>query len=181
MTVDEIQRSMSAAELLSGYGVKIRRGMCSFPFHGEDKHPSMKVYKDGVHCFTCGFHGDIFAIYQELEHCDFKTAFKALGGEYSGNRQTRTMRNDSFSRQKAERERKAAAEREFYRALTTAMLMCSMADDACEIFSDNWAYLVDKRDWLAYCYDLKYIERKEINEIDVYRVSREVRRRFFAV
>jgi P4 family phage/plasmid primase-like protien len=28
---------------------------CVNPTH-EDKHPSMMVYKDGIHCFSCGFH-----------------------------------------------------------------------------------------------------------------------------
>jgi len=182
MTVEEIKRDLPMPKLLEQYGIKIRRGnMCSCPFHGADKHPSMKVYKDGVKCFTCGFSGDVFGFYQEMEHCDFKTAFKALGGGYSNNENTRRMRHDAFARKKAERERREAEEKRFFLTLTEAMGMCDMADDACEIFSDDWAYLIQARDWLNYCYELKFIEGKEINEIDVYRKCREVRRRFLAI
>ena len=181
MTSEEIKRDIPMATLLDQYGIKIRGGMCSCPFHGQDRHPSMKVYKDSVHCFACGFHGDIFAVYQELNNCDFKTAFKALGGAYDGKVATRQMRKQEFVRRKSDRERKEAAEKEFLKLITETMTMCSLADQACEIFSDNWTYLVDKRDWINYCYELKYIERKEINEIDVYRACREIRRRFFAL
>lgn len=182
MTVDEIKASLTMPQLLDRYGIKIRHNMCSCPFHGKDRRPSMRVYKDGVHCFACGFNGDIFTVYQALENCDFKTAFKNLGGDYGDGRQsTRTMMSNEFARRKAERERKETAEKDFRKQLTFAMDLCSLADDACEIFSDNWTYLVDKRDWLNYCYELKYIEGKEINEIDVIRVCREIRRRFFAI
>lgn len=181
VTSEEIKRNLPMPTLLGRYGIKIRGGMCSCPFHGKDRHPSMKVYRDSVHCFACGFHGDIFTVYQELNNCDFKTAFKALGGEYGGQAKTRTMRKQEFVRQKTEKEKKEEAEREFFLRITEAMGMCSLADEACEIFSDNWTFLVNKRDWLNYCYERKYIEGKEINEIDVNRVCREIRRRFLAI
>jgi hypothetical protein len=28
----------------------------------EDVNPSCKVYPDGVHCFSCGFHADVYAL-----------------------------------------------------------------------------------------------------------------------
>lgn len=72
-------------DIVNKYGVSVKiNGMCCCPFHGE-KHPSMKIYKDSYHCFVCGKHGDIFTFIQEMDHCDFKTAFYLLGGEYGDN------------------------------------------------------------------------------------------------
>ena len=159
---------------------------------GRENKPSCYVYcrRDNdkveygrVHCFTCGFHGDIFDVYREFEKCDFKTAYKALGGKYETPKYkaTHSLKISAYERERAEQKAKEEAEHKFFLRLTMAMEMCRRADEACEIFSDNWTYLVNQRDWLNYCYELKYIEGKEINEVDVDRVSREVRRRFFAV
>lgn len=83
MTVDEIKHTYSMREIVERYGIQIKRdGMCSCPFHGKDRKPSMKIYKDSYFCFTCHNSGDIFTFIQKMDNCDFKTAFYSLGGEY---------------------------------------------------------------------------------------------------
>ena len=184
MTVEEIKDRISAEEMLNRFDVQVNRHkMAHCPFHGEDKKPSMKVYPSRAHCFACGFDGDIFAIYMQFMKCDFKTAYKALGGAYETNtdKVSRKLKIDAYAREKAEKEAKQEAEHKFYILLRQAIEMCRLADQACEVFSDDWKYLIDRRDWLEYIYDLKYIEEQEVNEIDVVRVCREVRRIFFAV
>ena len=42
----------------------------------------MKIYKDSYYCFGCGATGDIFTFVQNMDNCDFKTAFTILGGTY---------------------------------------------------------------------------------------------------
>lgn len=59
-----------------------RAGFISCPFHKGDREASMKLYEDSYYCFGCGAKGDIFSFVQEMEHCDFKTAFYSLGGTY---------------------------------------------------------------------------------------------------
>lgn len=82
MTRDEIKQSVSMREVVERYGIRIdRKGFCCCPFHKE-KTPSMKIYKDSSHCFGCGRSDDIFSFVIGMEHCDFKTAFKNLGGTY---------------------------------------------------------------------------------------------------
>lgn len=184
MTVEEIKDRISVTEILERFDVPVNRHkMVHCPFHGDDSHPSMKVYAKSVHCFTCGFDGDIFDIYMRFEHCDFKAAYKALGGGYETNmdKVSRELRSDAYAREKAEKKAKKEAEHKFFILLRQAIEMCRLADQACEVFSNDWKYLVDHRDWLEYVYDLKYIEGQEVNEIDVVRVCREVRRIFFAV
>ena len=87
MTVDEIKFQISMDDVLQMYGLKkARGGMCSCPFHGRDKHPSMKIYKDSFNCFTCHANGDIFSFVMKMDGCDFKTAFYKLGGSYKKNK-----------------------------------------------------------------------------------------------
>lgn len=82
MTTNEIKQSVSMREVVERYGVRIdRKGFCCCPFHRE-KTPSMKIYKDSTHCFGCGRTDDIFSFVMGMENCDFKTAFKMLGGTY---------------------------------------------------------------------------------------------------
>lgn len=107
MTVDEIKQTYSMRDVLSRYGLQAKRdGMISCPFHGEDRHASMKVYKDSFHCFACGVNGDIFTFIQKMDNCDFKTAFYQLGGEYvKDHKQSRMAQyHAQKAREKRERE-----------------------------------------------------------------------------
>jgi DNA primase len=83
MTKDEIKQSMKMPEILSRYGLKPNRaGFIQCPFHNGDRTASMKIYKDSYYCFGCGATGDIFTFVQNMDNCDFKTAFSLLGGTY---------------------------------------------------------------------------------------------------
>ena len=84
MPSDEIKDSTSMMDILERYGLPQpdRRGFIPCPFHGGDRHPSMKIYDRDYHCFACGENGDIFAFTQRMEDISFKEAFLSLGGTY---------------------------------------------------------------------------------------------------
>lgn len=83
MTKDGLKNKYSMFEIISQYGFHPNRaGFISCPFHKGDRTPSMKIYKTDYHCHACGANGDIFSFIQEMDHCDFKTAFYSLGGTY---------------------------------------------------------------------------------------------------
>ena len=42
---------------------------CVAPDH-QDNHPSMHIYEDHVHCFSCGFHGDVTDVWAALRGCE---------------------------------------------------------------------------------------------------------------
>lgn len=44
----------------------------------EDRRPSMDVRNGFVYCYSCGFHGDVIAVYMKLNNVDFVTAVKYL-------------------------------------------------------------------------------------------------------
>ncbi len=59
--------------------VDVKRGNARCVWHTPDKNPSMHIYPDNhVYCFSCGKGGDVIAIYQTLNNCDFVTAVRAL-------------------------------------------------------------------------------------------------------
>lgn len=81
MDLAEVKR-IPMAEVVRRYGIEINRvGFCRCPFHAE-KTASMKIYQYSFHCFGCGAGGDQVDFVSQIESCDFKTAFKMLGGEY---------------------------------------------------------------------------------------------------
>ncbi len=72
-----IKQAVSMLQLAERYGIKVRHGMCCCPFHGE-KHPSMKLYPNGYHCFACGEHGDIISWVQKMDSLTFPQAVERL-------------------------------------------------------------------------------------------------------
>lgn len=98
MTKDEIKASRSMTDVIGMYGFRPnRQGFICCPFHKE-KTASMKINKDKFHCFGCGQHGDIFAFVQLVEQCDFKTAFKVLGGSYQGKTERPVIRKIEYNK-----------------------------------------------------------------------------------
>lgn len=66
------------------YGVQVERGgMAHCPFHGADRHPSMKLYPNGFKCFTCGEHGDVIDLVAKLLGLPPVDAAKELNARFS--------------------------------------------------------------------------------------------------
>ena len=109
MTVEEIKSQTSMRTIIEQYNIKVdKKGFCCCPFHHE-KTASMKIYKDSYNCFGCGANGDIFSFVQEMEHCDFKTAFLMLGGEYE--KPTLSSRLNVYKAKRAKETRLAKEQR----------------------------------------------------------------------
>lgn len=180
MTVEEIKETTSMRDVLARYGVQVNRnGMCCCPIHDE-RHPSMKVYKDGYKCFACGSGGDIFKFVQEYEHCDFKTAFMILGGTYEKHK-NETVRINSrvrFDRKKAKRQREEREAKKFRRLFSDSIKMCEWWIKNREPYSDDWCYAHNMLYILQEEYEEKYVYEKEVDEVNVYRKCREIEQRF---
>lgn len=83
MNKETIKQQNSMRDVLNRYGmVPNRAGFVRCPFHPKDRTASMKIYKDSYYCFGCCATGDIFTFVQNMDNCDFKTAFTILGGTY---------------------------------------------------------------------------------------------------
>ena len=178
MTSEEIKERVSIRDVLTSYGVKIRGNMCSCPFH-KDRDPSMAIYENSVKCFSCGFSGDIFSLTQKMDNCSFKEAFLSLGGTYGHmSHRSRIVAETKREARKRERERAEQKERDFRKTLEKALLICENANKVYEPYSDEWCYLLNKLPYLRFSFDEKYINGNEVNEGDVYRLSRNINGRF---
>ncbi len=75
-------RIARAKEVAISSIIEIGRGDFAPCFLHEDKTPSLKYYpKDNkVHCFSCGWHGDVIDVVQKLKACTWLDAVRNLSG-----------------------------------------------------------------------------------------------------
>lgn len=159
MTTDEIKQSVSMRELVERYGIHIdRKGFCCCPFHKE-KTGSMKIYKDSYNCFGCGANGDIFSFVMGMENCDFKTAYKALGGSYSqqSDHQRNLYHYHLQKRKEDEIKRLQRIEQE-KKEVTEEIRMQKLFKKLSPVFSDDWCEAVNRLEYLFY--KLEYLTEK---------------------
>ncbi len=145
MTVEEIKQTHSMREIAESYGMNINRaGFCSCPFHKGDHTASMKIYKDSFHCFGCGASGDIFSFIQDMEHCDFKTAFYSLGGTYE--KPTKASEIAIYHAQKAKekRQRKESILKAEFKENNRWIGIYVTALKLFEPYSDMWCFCQNK-------------------------------------
>lgn len=182
MTTEEIKEQVSMTSLLFQYGIEVKRGMCKCPFH-NDRSPSMKVYKDGCHCFTCSKSWDVFSFVQEYENCDFKTAFINLGGTYKGTLQTETDRILAQRRYAAQKEAKQRAKAENDKLRKMLLHSFQIVQSACEFFepySEGWCTAKNEYPIIEHYLEL-FISGEEVNKQDVYRRYRKLKSRYIDV
>lgn len=177
MTVDEIKSTLTMRDVLQKYGIAVNRnGMCCCPIHGE-KHPSMKVFKDGYKCFACNSGGDIFHFVMDMEKCDFKTAYLALGGTYEehASKRSHELVKAKFERNKAEKQRAEKAEKEFRQMVLDSIDICNGIIAYSPAFCDEWCLCQNWLPWLFHVWNEKYIEGKKVKESDVFRICQRIR------
>lgn len=183
MTKQEILERVTMRQVLTDRGLTINHNsMCSCPFHGKDRKPSMKVFKDGFNCFTCGANGNVIDFVMRYDNVDFKSAFVLLGGTYKI--QTDKERKEAErkrEREKVARERKAAAEADFKNRLSFAIALTRKACETFEPTTDEWCFFTNKLPQLLYIWQLKYEEGTEVDEIDVLRICREIRQKLDSI
>ena len=179
MTTQEIKDKNPMPEVIKRYSKKIKGNMCSCPFH-KDENPSMKIFPDAAKCFSCGWYGDVFKLVMDADNCDFKTAFKVLGGTYEHGLTERQKMAEKmrWDIEKSRRKRAEEAEKDFSSMLWLAIRTCRHALRLYEPYSDEWCLAANKLPFLENAYDMKYILNEEINEIDIYTTSRAIIKRF---
>lgn len=158
MNSDELKHAIPIRAVFERYGVKPdAHNFACCPFHSEDT-PSLKIYPETgtFHCFGCGVSGDIFTLVEHFESCDFKTAFKILGGGYENDpgRMRRAYEIQSaIEAQKRKRDRERKALLELARKIRLAEARRDAADPA-------------SMDYLKACRDVEEYEAEYFDEID---------------
>lgn len=155
MTREEIKEMYSMRSIVEQYGLHPNRsGFIRCPFHKGDNSPSMKIYKDSYHCFACGANGDIFSFIQEMDHCDFKTAFQGLGGTYQ--EPTFGSRLAVYRLKKQREERAAKEERLRQRKKLNSDLIDVYRDAKKKLkpYSDAWCDCCRALDYQMYLHEV---------------------------
>lgn len=158
MTSNEIKQQYSMREVVESYGIHINRaGFCSCPFHQGDRTPSLKVYPKDFHCHACGANGDIFEFIQRMDHCDFKTAFKKLGGAYEVKSEYQHKLAQYAMRKQKEtetrRRQQAIAKKN---AILQDIKMQKIFKALFPVFSDEWCDAVNSLEYDFYLLDKMY-------------------------
>jgi hypothetical protein len=141
----------------------------------------MRVYKDGAKCFSCGWSGDIFALVQKMEHCDFKTAFYRLGGSYQHTTKRQQVANKirrNAIKDKAERQKQD--DKKFFHELCYVIDLCRLVIEIYDPYSDLWCECQDALPFFENAYEAKYLNNEEVNDFELYRKCRQIRQRILA-
>lgn len=110
--IDDIKRDHPMPEVVRQYGIEINRaGFCRCPFHNE-RTASMKIYAQSFYCFGCGAGGDVIDFIRLYERCDFKTAFRMLGGEFDSHTKKHALSAYKRDADKRTREKRTARKAE---------------------------------------------------------------------
>ena len=74
---EEVKSTVDMRSVAEHLGLTVRNSMCSYPLH-TDKTPSMKLYNNHFHCFSCGEHGDVINLAQIIYGTSAYEAAKIL-------------------------------------------------------------------------------------------------------
>lgn len=133
--VKEIESQINLTEYAKSLGISINRhflARCTSPNH-EDKHPSMSVQEEYIHCFGCGFSAKAIKLTQIVKGVDFKEALNILC-DYKGIPKFQFGKQSQEELQKYEEKRKK--EDRFYQLL----------HETVKIYQSNEnPYLIEKR------------------------------------
>jgi len=178
VTREELKEQVKMPEVARRYGLKIVRGMSSCPFHGHDKHPSMKIYHDGFRCFTCGKYGDVIDFVVGMENISFKEAFKLLGGTYDVmTDEERDAENKKWQRMREKHLQQEAEEARLRKTLADAITYCRAATSWLTLapLSEDWCFFINKLPILIGLWESLYINKQEVDHEYVYRQCESVR------
>lgn len=77
-----IRNEVNIISVVEHYGVSVKRSnFINCIFH-NDTHPSMKLYKDHYHCFSCGAHGDVISFTSQLLGISSYEAAQRLAADF---------------------------------------------------------------------------------------------------
>ena len=169
--VENIRRLVTMRQLATMYGYEVNRsGMMRCPFHGEDKHPSLKVYDGdrGWWCFVCNEGGDIFDFTMKHDGIEFPKAVdriaemagipisdskNGLSEEDKARIQQRKAEREAAQKVKAEREQHMTDLSERIRILESIKARCEPlswvwtgADANIMKLSREWEYLFSQHE-----------------------------------
>lgn len=78
-----ILNNITMLDMLEKYNIYHKKSIFSCPFHGEDKNPSAKAYKNTFFCFTCQKTGDVIRFVQDYFNLSFCEAMQKINLDFN--------------------------------------------------------------------------------------------------
>ena len=79
---EEIRNRLDIRTVVEYYGIEIKRNnTCLCPFH-DDHHPSVRIYPNAFHCFTCNVHYDVLGFAMALFNLSALDAARKLNDDF---------------------------------------------------------------------------------------------------
>ena len=160
MTKEEIETrkeslkvTLSISDILSRYGVEVKRGRCRSICH-EGNNYTAKVSKKFYYCFKCSQSMDIFDITMHFNHCDFWTAFELLGGTENIS-YTAVRKAKSAIREREDKKDIEVNEKLKLRQINLYITAYRNIISENEPFSDLWCYAQNKLQYQIYSHELQ--------------------------
>lgn len=161
MTKDEMQRrkeelkyTITVPEVLSKYGVKVKRDRC-IPFCHDSKSYNAKVSNGLYYCFVCNKSMDIYDITMHFNHCDFSTAFDILGGNEKPSFSSEIKARQARIRREKEIALKLKIQRQTREVVAVMAALRNIINES-DPFSDDWCWAQNKLS-----YQLQLLEHYE--------------------
>jgi DNA primase catalytic core len=80
---EEVRRAARLSEVLSARSVVAGRDhKAPCPFHADERHPNLQIYRDHVHCYACGAHADVFGLVERLDRVSHREAVDRLARDF---------------------------------------------------------------------------------------------------
>lgn len=117
----DIKKAVTMRQVAEHYGFSVNRSqMISCPFHGVDRHPSMKLYENppGFYCFACQRKGSVIDFVMEHLGIGFMAACQTLDADFQlnlvGKKQSPAQSREQrrLREKRLEEQRRKAAQRE---------------------------------------------------------------------
>lgn len=137
---DAIKAAVPMQSVLDHYGVVVKRGLARCPFHA-DEHPSLRVYRDGYYCFSCGAGGDVInfvARKEGLRNAEAAALAAQIGGLSLPNDYRARERLRMAAQERRKRDRELQALEQAYDRLCAVRRGLVAQMDASGPFSGPW-------------------------------------------
>ncbi len=140
MLFKEIKTFVSVPDAARHYGIEANpNGMCRCPFH-EDRHPSMKLYRDNYYCFGCGAHGDVIDLVGRLFGLTALQAVEKINGDFALNLQLNQTLSPAEKKNRITKANEALRSEKIHRAFCLAIRELRQLLVCCKEKLDGWKF-----------------------------------------
>ena len=162
---DEILNYVTMENILDKYGIEHRNSMFSCPFHGIDRKPSAKAYRNNFCCFACGKNRDIIGFVEEYFNLSFKEAMQKINMDFNLG-----LENDKVDYEKLNQIKSIQNEKKKKKQQLTDKYceLCSIKDGY-ETVKEYCSKKINIKNWETYQHVIAYLDTQ------IYKVNEEIK------